>query len=49
MRDPIYRGRRFSAEVIELCVRWHLTYRLSYLPEALEWVWSDYRPNRCRT
>lgn len=29
-RDAIYRGRRFSVEVIELCVRWYLTYRLSY-------------------
>jgi len=29
-RDPIYRGRRFSVDVIELCVRWYLTYRLSY-------------------
>jgi transposase-like protein len=29
-RDPIYRRRRFSSEVIELCVRWYLTYRLSY-------------------
>jgi|SRR2546421_4372522 len=29
-RDPIYRGRRFSADVIELCVRWYITYRLSY-------------------
>jgi transposase-like protein len=29
-RDPIYRGRRFQSEVIELCVRWYLTYRLSY-------------------
>ena len=29
-RDPIYRGRRFSTEVIELCVRWYITYRLSY-------------------
>jgi hypothetical protein len=29
-RDPIYRGRRFSHEVIELCVRWFITYRLSY-------------------
>ena len=27
-RDPIYRGRRF--ETIELCVRWYITYRLSY-------------------
>ena len=29
-RDPIYRGRRFSVDVIEQCVRWYLTYRLSY-------------------
>jgi transposase-like protein len=29
-RDPIYRGRRFQSELIELCVRWYVTYRLSY-------------------
>jgi transposase-like protein len=29
-RDPIYRRRRFQPEIIELCVRWYLTYRLSY-------------------
>ncbi len=29
-RDPIYRGRRFPVDVIELCVRWYITYRLSY-------------------
>jgi transposase-like protein len=29
-RDAIYRGRRFSAGTIELCVRWYITYRLSY-------------------
>jgi transposase-like protein len=29
-RDPIYRRRRFPSETIELCVRWYLTYRLSY-------------------
>jgi transposase-like protein len=29
-RDPIYRGRRFTAQTIELCVRWYVTYRLSY-------------------
>jgi hypothetical protein len=29
-RDPIYRGRKFQFEIIELCVRWYLTYRLSY-------------------
>ena len=29
-RDEIYRRRRFPAETIELCVRWYITYRLSY-------------------
>jgi len=29
-RDPIYRRRRFEAEIIELCVRWYITNRLSY-------------------
>lgn len=29
-RDSIYKGRRFQAETIELCVRWYITYRLSY-------------------
>ena len=29
-RDPIYRGRRFQTQTIELCVRWYITYRLSY-------------------
>jgi transposase-like protein len=29
VRDPIYRRRRFDAEIIELCVRWYITYRLS--------------------
>src|SRR5688500_11754342 len=29
-RDPIYRRRRFEAEIIELCFRWYITYRLSY-------------------
>jgi len=29
-RDPIYRRRRFPPEIIEQCVRWYLTYRLSY-------------------
>jgi len=29
-RDAIYRGRRFDADIIELCVRWYITYRLSY-------------------
>jgi transposase-like protein len=30
VRDPIYHRRRFDAEIIELCVRWYITYRLSY-------------------
>jgi transposase-like protein len=29
-RDPIYRGCRFQTETIELCVRWYISYRLSY-------------------
>lgn len=29
-RDSIYRHRRFTPETIELCVRWYITYRLSY-------------------
>jgi transposase-like protein len=29
-RDAIYRCRRFSAETIELYVRWYIAYRLSY-------------------
>jgi transposase-like protein len=29
-RDPIYRRRGFDANIIELCVRWYITYRLSY-------------------
>jgi transposase-like protein len=29
-RDLIYSGRRCSAETIETCVRWYITYRLSY-------------------
>ena len=30
VRDRIYLRRRFDAEIIELCVRWYITYRLSY-------------------
>ena len=29
-RDAIYRKRAFDADIIELCVRWYITYRLSY-------------------
>jgi len=28
--DPICRRRVFDAKIIELCVRWYITYRLSY-------------------
>jgi hypothetical protein len=24
VRDPIYRRRRFDAEIIELCIRWYI-------------------------
>jgi transposase-like protein len=30
LRDPVYRGRRFPVQVIEQCVRWYITYKLSY-------------------
>ena len=30
VRDPIYRRRGFDSEVIEVCVRWYISYRLSY-------------------
>lgn len=29
-RDAMYRRRVFNSEAIELCVRWYITYRLSY-------------------
>src|SRR5664280_2277416 len=29
-RDPMYRKRVFDADIIDLCVRWYITYRLSY-------------------
>ena len=29
-RDTLYRRRRYSRDVIETCVRWYLSYRLSY-------------------
>src|ERR1019366_8173171 len=29
-RDAIYRKRVFDAEIIALCVRWYITYRLSH-------------------
>ncbi len=30
VQDSIYRRRRFDAELVELCVRWYITYRWSY-------------------
>lgn len=30
VRDPIYRRRVFDADINQLCVRWYITYRLSY-------------------
>ena len=29
-RAPMYRRCSFEADIIELCVRWYITYRLSY-------------------
>jgi IS6 family transposase len=29
-RDRLYRKRAFDAAIIELCVRWYISYRLSY-------------------
>ena len=29
-RDPIYRKRWFDAGIITLCVRWYISYKLSY-------------------
>jgi transposase-like protein len=29
-RDAIYRRPVFDAEIIELCVRWYISYRLSF-------------------
>src|SRR5687768_9585228 len=29
-RDAIYRGRRYLAETIELCIRWYISYPPSY-------------------
>jgi transposase-like protein len=29
-RHPMFRGRHFDQEIILLCVRWYVTYKLSY-------------------
>ena len=33
-RDPIDRRRAFDADIIELCRRWYVTYRLFYRDRA---------------
>ena len=29
-RHPMFKGRHFDREIIVLCVRWYVTYKLSY-------------------
>jgi transposase-like protein len=29
-RQPMFKGRHFDQEIIILCVRWYVTYKLSY-------------------
>ena len=29
-RHPMFKGRHFDQEIIVLCVRWYVTYKLSY-------------------
>jgi hypothetical protein len=36
-RDGLCGGRHFPKEIIVLCVRWHVTYRLSYRDLAERW------------
>jgi hypothetical protein len=31
-RDPMYRRRRFDAEIIELCVRWYISRKAVFGP-----------------
>ena len=51
-RDAIYVKRHFDAEIIALCVRWYITYRLSYrdmvaiMAEHGVVVWSKYSSHR---
>ena len=40
-RDSMYRRRRFSAETIELRVRWCITYRLSYRDLGAMMAWRN--------
>ena len=32
--DPLYGGRHFPQDIIVLCVRWYVTYRLSYRADS---------------
>jgi transposase-like protein len=33
-RDHMYRRRSFDADIIEVCVRWYITYRLIPSPSS---------------
>jgi hypothetical protein len=44
-RDAIYRRRRFPRDVIDTCVRWYLTYRLSYRDLVALMAERDVHPN----
>ena len=47
VRDPMYRRRRFDAEIIERCVRWYITYRLSH--RDLVAMMAERGASACRT
>jgi transposase-like protein len=38
-RNPLFSGRRFADEVVTLCVRWYLRFKLSYRDVA-EIAWE---------
>jgi transposase-like protein len=38
-RNPLFSGRRFTDEVVTLCVRWYLRFKLSYRDVA-EIAWE---------
>ena len=48
-RDRIYYWRRYPAEVIELCVRWYLTYKLSYRDLVAMMAERDVAPAAARS
>ena len=45
-RHPMFKGRHFDQEIIILCVRWYVTYKLSYRDLAAMML---ERGIRCRT